>query len=282
MLKLSRPLFVTDTETTGTHPRVDRICQIAYVKFYPSGERDSFKSYVNPGIPIPPEATEVHSITDEMVKDAPHFADLAGTLQKQMLEYEPHDGVTGGFCDFGGFAIEFDLKMYDAEFRRLGFSVPLPVGAWLDTSLPLGKMVDAQDIYRRYHPRTLSDAVELYLGRKLTGAHDAWVDTEATADLIYAMLEKHSDLPQTVPELHAEFKEKVDPRYVDPDGKLYWRYGEAHLNFSDKAGTPLRQVDRGFMRWCLDKDFPEPFKKILRAAMLGTFPTKNTTAEIAF
>ena len=209
------------------------------------------------------------------MRNAPRFADLAGELQRKMLDCD-ETGVRGGFCDFGGFAVDFDLKMLDAEFRRAGLSVPLPVGDWLTTSLPLGHILDAQEIYRHYNPRTLGDAVEKYLGKKLTGAHDAWIDTQATADLIFALLEKHPELPQTVAELHAEFKEKVDPRYVDPDGKLYWRYGVACLNFSDKAGTPLHEVDRGFMRRCLDRDFPEPFKKILREALKGIFPARQT------
>ena len=83
------------------------------------------------------------------------------------------------------------------------------------------------------------------------------------------MLARHTDLPRTMEGLHKEFQEVIDPRYVDPEGKFYWRYNEATFNFSEHAGTSLREVPRGMLTWMLKKDFSEPVKQIVRDALAG-------------
>ncbi len=65
-----RPIYY-DTETTGVKPDKDRITEIA--AFDPVRNL-SFCKFVNPGMPIPPEVTQITGITDEMVKDAPNFS----------------------------------------------------------------------------------------------------------------------------------------------------------------------------------------------------------------
>ena len=73
-----RPIFY-DTETTGVRPDKDRIIEIA--AFDP--ERDkTFCTLINPNCPIPPEASAIHNISDEMVKDAPSFRDQKLRFQR--------------------------------------------------------------------------------------------------------------------------------------------------------------------------------------------------------
>ena len=63
-LELSRPLAFFDLETTGTDIAEDRIVDIAVLKLLPDGTEEMFHSLINPGVPIPPSATEVHGIRD--------------------------------------------------------------------------------------------------------------------------------------------------------------------------------------------------------------------------
>ena len=63
-LLLEKPLAIVDLETTGTDPQTDRIVEIAILKITPDGERLRRVQRLNPGVPIPPAATEVHGITD--------------------------------------------------------------------------------------------------------------------------------------------------------------------------------------------------------------------------
>ena len=72
-IALERPLAVIDLETTGIDPKCDRIIEVSVLKLAPGGEADHRTRRVNPGVPIPPEATAVHGITDDDVADMPHL-----------------------------------------------------------------------------------------------------------------------------------------------------------------------------------------------------------------
>ena len=75
-----RAIASIDIEGTGVNPETDRIVQVGVSVLHPDMSRVKWSSLVNPGIPIPPEATEIHHITDEDVKDAPPFGEIARTL----------------------------------------------------------------------------------------------------------------------------------------------------------------------------------------------------------
>jgi DNA polymerase III subunit epsilon len=253
MLELDAPLIFIDLETTGPHRKVDRIVQIALIKLYPDGREARWDTYVNPTIPIPPEVIEIHGITDDKVKDAPTFQQLGPNLAK---------GFKG--CDFAGYSVDFDLDFLEEEFKRL-----------TPHKIINGRILDALDIIRKYHPRTLEAMYEVYMNKKLEGAHDARVDISATLELYRVLLHVHEEVPRNVCDLNRQFRETPDRGWVDPDGKLYWRHGEACLNFGEHAGTPLREAPRQYLGWMVSKDFPEPTKAIIRAAMRGTFPVRE-------
>ena len=71
------PFTVFDLETTGCSQYRDRIVEIAAVRAELDGSLSRFSALVNPGIPVPSQATKVHGITDEMLKDSPKFHDVA-------------------------------------------------------------------------------------------------------------------------------------------------------------------------------------------------------------
>ena len=72
-LNLKRPIIFFDLETTGIDIARDRIVEIAMVKVMPDGEEIVRTRRINPGMPIPAEATAIHGITDEDEKDGPLF-----------------------------------------------------------------------------------------------------------------------------------------------------------------------------------------------------------------
>ena len=109
-LNLKRPIIFFDLETTGTDTSNDRIVEISMVKVAPDGEKTIKTRRINPEMPIPAEATAVHHITDEDVKDCPTFKQIAKSLKAFM------EG-----CDFGGFnSNRFDLPVLVEEFLRAG------------------------------------------------------------------------------------------------------------------------------------------------------------------
>ncbi|MEK7226967.1 MAG: 3'-5' exonuclease, partial [Bacteroidota bacterium] len=162
MLQLKKPIAFIDLETTGINLGTDRIVEIAIVKILTDGTRSVKRKLVNPEMPIPKGASDVHGITDEMVKDAPNFKQVAHEL-KQML-----DG-----CDLAGYnSNRFDIPLLMEEFLR----------SQVDFDMRNRKLLDVQNIFHKMEPRTLGAAYKFYCNKNLEGAHGAEVDASATLE----------------------------------------------------------------------------------------------------
>lgn len=253
-LKLSRPLAFFDLETTGINPLTDRIVEIAIVKLLPDGGRENLDLRINPEQPIPPAVSRIHGISDEDVRDKPPFRDVAEEISGFIRD-----------CDLAGYnVIRFDIPMLIEEFKRAG--VPL--------KLDEVSFIDAQVIFHKKEPRTLEAALRYYCGRPHEEAHQALADVEATIDILDAQLDRYSDVPRDIGELH-RFCDQKNPAFVDRFGKLIWRNDEACLNFGPHKGKPLRKVaesDTGFLEWILRKDFSAEVKDIVSDAIRGIYP----------
>ena len=164
-LNLKRPIIFFDLETTGVDTSKDRIVEISMIKIMPDGEEIVKTRRINPGMPIPPEATAIHGISDADVADQPLFAQVAKSLEQF---------VRG--CDFGGFnSNRFDLPMLVEEFMRAG----------IDVDFKRRKFIDVQNIFHKKEQRTLVAAYKFYCDKELEGAHSAEADTRATYCLLY-------------------------------------------------------------------------------------------------
>ena len=127
MLQLTRPIAFIDLETTGVSLSTDRIVEIAVIKLLPDGSRQVKRKLLNPQMPIPKVTSDIHGITDEMVKDAPTFKQVANEI-KVFIEG----------CDLGGYnSNRFDIPILMEEFLRVG----------IDVDLSKRKMVDVQHIF---------------------------------------------------------------------------------------------------------------------------------------
>ena len=246
-LKLSEPLVVFDLETTGLYPRRDRIIELAAIKVLPDGTEETRTWLLNPTVPIPKETTDIHGISDEIVKDCPTFADKADEI------FEFFRG-----CSVGGFNSDrYDVLCLEEEFARVG----------LNFSASSRKHIDVQRIYHRMFPRNLSSAVREYLGRDHAGAHGAEADARATLEVLKAQLARHADvLPKTDAELD-EYLVPRDPANADRMGQFRWRDGELCVNFGKKKGESLSRLlvsEPNFLRWILKGDFDTEVRMIVR------------------
>jgi len=260
-LELLRPLVFFDLETTGLDIKNDRIVQFGFLRVNPDHTQDEWQELVNPGLPIPPEATRVHHITDDMVADKPFLKDFAPLIS---------DFVQN--CDLSGYNIaRFDVPFLQSEMERNGF--PL--------DLQKTNIVDVQVIYHKNEPRDLTAAYRFYCGGEHIDAHDAMGDVRVTLDILDAQLKKYKNIPKNTNGLH-KYCSVSDSRYVTTDRKFYWKNNEAVLSFGKHKGKSLQflaEHERDYLQWMQNGDFTDETQNVVADALRGIFPTKESNED---
>jgi DNA polymerase-3 subunit epsilon len=255
MLQLHRPIAFIDLETTGVSLSTDRIVEIAIIKVLPDNSRQVKRKLINPQMPIPKASSDIHGITDEMVKDAPTFK-VAGNEIKQFLEN----------CDLGGYnSNRFDIPMLMEEFLRAG----------MDVDLSNRRMVDVQHIFYTMEPRTLSAAYRFYCQKDLVNAHSAEADVNATIDVLLSQVQRYENLGNSLDSILSAIGEEkiVDyARRFSFDDK-----GVEVFNFGKFKGRPVADVLKAepqYYDWMMKGDFPLHTKQKL-TEMLNRTLLKN-------
>lgn len=240
-LKLSRPLVFFDLETTGTNITRDRIVEISLIKLMPDGRVLEKTRRINPGIPIPAEATAIHHITDADVASEPTFRQVAASLASQL------EG-----CDIAGFnSNRFDIPLLDQEFERAG----------VNFDISRARFIDVQTIYHKKEPRTLTAAYRYYCDKNLEEAHSALADTRATMEVLMSQLERYDDLPDEV----AALSDYACANHnVDLMGRLIYDDKKREvINFGKYKGRLAEEVlaaDPGYYSWIMQGDFAQNTK----------------------
>lgn len=258
-LHLDRPLVVFDIEATGLNKRTDRIVALALVRYEPIGTAEQVHYLLNPGVPIPEETTAIHGITDEDVKDAPTFAEMAEVIARHF------EGA-----DLAGYNIlGYDIQMLTEEFAR----------ANRPFSIEGRRILDAQRVFFRNEPRDLSAALRYYCGDDHENSHDALGDVLATIRVLGGQFQRYPELPEGMDGLN-DYCDPRDPSWADRTGRLKWAKGEVVFNFGKFQGQSLRDTvvdDPNFVNWLLRSDFPDDTKQMVRDAVNGKFPDPPAT-----
>lgn len=227
-LQLTRSISAFDTETTGTKVDKDKIVEICIIKVHPDGQTETLALLLNPEQPIPAEATKVHHITDEMVKDKPTFKQMASTIFDFIENTD--------FLTFNG--NKFDIPLLVSEFERAGMPI----------DLSKVEFVDVSEIYREFNQRTLVAAVKQYCNRDIENAHSAQADTQATIDLLDSLIDTHGDkVPLTVHELALKAT-NGKPR-LDLAGKFAYRWDDLVVfTFGKHKDEPIN-TNVSYLKW---------------------------------
>lgn len=246
-LNLKKPIIFFDLETTGTNIMHDRIVELSYVKIYPNGDEEEKTRRLNPEMPIPAEATAIHHITDDDVKDAPTFKQVAKDLLR----------IFEG-CDIAGFnSNKFDVPVLMEEFLRAG----------LKFDVSKRRFVDVQTIFHKMEQRTLVAAYKYYCGKDLDNAHSAMADTRATYEVLKAQLDMYPETAEFGNDIEKLAKFSAQNRNIDLAGRIIRNEaGEAVFNFGKYRGQKVEDVlkkDTGYYSWMLQGDFTQNTKDVL-------------------
>lgn len=254
-LNLKNPIVFFDLETTGTNIISDRIVEICYLKVLPNGNEESKTLRINPGMPIPAEASAVHGIYDADVADCPTFKEVARSIAH---------AIEG--ADLAGFnSNRFDIPLLAEEFLRAG----------VDIDLSRRKFVDVQVIFHKMEQRTLSAAYKFYCDKDLDDAHTAAADTRATYEVLQAQLDRYPELQNDITYL-SEYSSHT--RNVDFAGRIVLNDKDVEVfNFGKYKGVPVVEVlqrDPGYYSWILNSDFTLNTKAMLTKIRLRAMTQK--------
>jgi DNA polymerase III subunit epsilon len=236
MLKITRPLAFIDLETTGVNLGQDRVIEIGMIKILADGDKSVKRKLINPEMSIPAAATEIHGISDDMVKSAPTFKQVAHEI-KQFL-----DG-----CDLGGYnSNRFDIPLLMEEFLRVE----------IEFDMKGRRLIDVQKIFHMMEQRTLSAAYKFYCAKTLEGAHSAEVDARATMEILEAQVERYPQMGNTIESILKFTGEDV---IVDFARRFTMEKGVEVFNFGKYKGRAVADVLKAepqYYDWMMKGDFP--------------------------
>jgi DNA polymerase-3 subunit epsilon len=253
-LQLKRPLVFIDLETTGTNLSSDRIVEIAIIKIFPDGTRAVKQKIVNPQIAIPKASSDIHGITDDKVKDAPSFKQVANEL-KQFIDDS----------DFSGYnSNRFDIPLLMEEFLRAG----------LEIDMTGRRMLDVQHIFHMMEKRTLGAAYKFYCEKELLEAHSAEADATATWEVLQAQLLRYEHLGNT---LDTILQFTGEENYVDFARRFVMDNDVEVFNFGKHKGRPVSEVLKAepqYYDWMMKGEFPLHTKQKLTEILNRTLLKK--------
>jgi DNA polymerase-3 subunit epsilon len=212
-------------------------------------------------VPIHPEAQAIHGISAADLEMSPTFDLVCDAIRAGLAAADV----------IVGYNVAFDLDIVQADLARAGHK-PLELQ---------GKhVVDVLRLWHHVEPRTLAAAHEKFCGEALTNAHAATADVAATARVLTSMIQTFGLTDKAWAELAAI----ADPfpgreNWIGPSNHLQWSAGVAVFAFGKHKGRPIADVDAGFLRWVIDKDFPPHVKDVCRAALV---PSSRAAPSASF
>jgi DNA polymerase III subunit epsilon len=273
-LTLTRPIAFFDLETTGIKVATDRIVEICIHRINPDGLTKTKTLRINPEMPIPPEVTAIHGITDEDVKDAPKFREVAHDLA-QFLEN----------CDLAGFnSNHFDIPLIVEEFLRAG----------VDFETKGRRFVDVQNIFHKMEPRNLYAAYKFYCDKDLSNAHSAEADTLATYEILKAQLDRYHEksykdrsgrvTTPVVNDIKALSEFSYTSRNVDLIGHIALNDKNREIftfgKHKGKAVTDVFRDEPSYYDWMMKSEFPLSTKKVITSIKLRGFNKESVKLDL--
>lgn len=190
---LKGTILVFDTETAVLG---DHIVEIGFSLFKDAKPIQEWGTFIKPSVPIDPEASAVHKITDADVEDFPVFAEVAWWIWNILNIYDVH-------CAYN---YDYDRGVLVKEFKRLGMEFPLK------------PMIDPMILFKKWNKynrgKKLTDAAEKY-GIPLIGAHRAMNDSTACGNLLIKMAATRTTFPKTLQKFIELQRQWIEEQFLD-------------------------------------------------------------------
>ena len=273
-LNLTRPIAFFDLETTGIKVATDRIVELCIHRINADGSTKTKTLRINPEVPIPPEVTAIHGITDEDVKDAPKFREVAHELAHFLDN-----------CDLAGFnSNHFDIPLLVEEFLRAG----------VDFELKGRRFVDIQNIFHKMEPRNLHAAYKFYCDKELVNAHSAEADTIATFEILKAQLDRYKEVvfkdkkgivtQPVVNDIKALSEFSYTSKSADLVGQIVFNdKNEEIFNFGKHKGKLVSEVfknEPSYYDWIMKSEFTLSTKKVVTSIKLRGFNKESVKLDL--
>lgn len=268
-LKLNKALAVFDIESTGVIVGKDRIIEIFIIRIDPDNSEHEFHAFVNPGVPIPAETTEIHGIRDEDVADKPSFKEIAPDLLTFL-----------GNADLAGYnSNKFDVPLLVEELFR----------ANIEFDYSKRNLIDIMGIFHKMEPRNLKAAYKFYCGKEIVNAHSADADTKATWEIFQAQLDRYENVEITDNEGNT-FKPIINDiealstfskinRNADLVGHIIFNKENVEVfNFGKHKGKSVQEIfekEPHYYDWMMKSQFPESTKRIISQINIRRFNQGN-------
>lgn len=251
MITSDRAIAIFDLEATGLDISNDRIVEIAILKVEKDGSKNNYEKRVNPEMEIPAESIEIHGITNEDVKTAPTFKEIA----PEVAEFIGDAHLVGYNSN------KFDIPLLAEEFLRVGF----------EFDVAAREFIDVQNIFHKMEQRTLVAAYSFYCNKDLTNAHNAMADVNATYEVLLAQIERYEELSKMDSKKLADFSKNNKNKILDFAGRIAEnKDGQAIFNFGKHKGKTIEKVaneEPGYYGWMLNSNFPLYTKEVLKKEM---------------
>jgi DNA polymerase-3 subunit epsilon len=246
------PIIVFDTESTGPDPQTARVCEFGIAIFEPGKEVQRRSSRINPGVPIPQDATAIHGISDAMVAGAESFAVLINRIVPWFENRAP--------CGYN--ALHYDIPLIARELELAGIT-------WrLRPEVTLDPMVFVSWVHRGDRERKLGAICDAYGVRATRGkAHSAAVDCQMTGELLLAMVARGTivDDYEAALAVQAQHRVIIDREY-DTWGP--WIYadrvtGRLRIGAGKHCGRLLADVEKSYLTFI--KGLPDMNPNVIKA-----------------
>lgn len=231
---MSKIYAIVDIETTGGRATRHRITEVGIVRFDGEKVLDRFESLINPNCPIPSGITRLTGISDEMVKDAPRFHEVA----RRIVE------MTEGAV-FVAHNVRFDYDFLREEFRRLGYTY---------SRRKLCTVRLSRKVFPGLPSYSLGNLIK-HFGIKVNARHRALADADATTELLQMALAQQDSAKEVKLLVNMGIKETRLPKHLSMEqieqvpeetGVYYFHNADGGVIYVGKSTNIRKRVAQHF------------------------------------